>query len=176
MTLANITNWVLSISTVFLQIASLVLIIMIVAKDKGNVAKWFSDNSLKFIALVSGMAMLGSLWYSEVIGYKPCILCWYQRISMYSLAILTLTANIKKYTKEIFKYATVLSIIGFIVAAFHVTERFAKSDLLNCGAVGPSCLQNLFKIFGFIDIPVMSLTVFLFILLVILNRKRFINN
>jgi len=36
--------------------------------------------------LVSVVATLGSLYFSEISGFIPCELCWYQRILMYPLA------------------------------------------------------------------------------------------
>ncbi len=173
MELANTTNFVLSIATVVLQIISILLLIMILTKDKGKVAKWFADKSLALVTLIAGGAMLASLWYSEIIGYRPCLLCWYQRVAMYPIGIIGLTAIIKKQSKEVWSYISVLATLGFMVAVFHVTTRFAKSEIFNCSASGPSCLQDLFKIFNYIDIPVMSLTAFVFVILVIINRRRF---
>ena len=43
----------------------------------------------RHIALFAAwVAMCGSLFFSEVLGWQPCVLCWYQRILMYPLAIL----------------------------------------------------------------------------------------
>lgn len=176
MELAKTTNLVLSILTVIAQIVSILILVMILTKDKEKVAKYFADNALKFILVVAGGAMLGSLWYSEVIGYRPCIMCWYQRVAMYPIGILALTAIIKKHSKEIWNYVSVLAGLGVVVATVHVTTRFAKSEIFNCSAVGPSCLQDLFKIFNYIDIPVMSLTAFVFVILVLVNRRRFRKN
>lgn len=54
------------------------------------------ENSLLFIWLVSLVATLGSLYFSEVRGYEPCELCWYQRILMYPIVLITLVAYIQK--------------------------------------------------------------------------------
>ena len=43
--------------------------------------------SLYFAWLISLVAVLGSLYYSEVLHFEPCRLCWYQRIAMFPLAI-----------------------------------------------------------------------------------------
>ena len=46
-----------------------------------------------FLALV---AMAGSLYYSEVAGFIPCRLCWYQRILMYPLVAVTLVGALRR--------------------------------------------------------------------------------
>ena len=44
-----------------------------------------------YLAFVTALtAMLGSLYYSEMAGFVPCTLCWYQRIFMYPLAVILL--------------------------------------------------------------------------------------
>lgn len=146
---------------------------MIFTKDKGNLAKWFSDKSLVLVLLTMGGSMLASLFYSEVIGYLPCLLCWYQRIAIYSVSIISLVAIVKKTSDDVWKYISTLSVLGFIVAIFHVFSRTTNSEIFDCSAVGPSCLQELFTKFGYIDIPVMSLTALAFVLILIINRKRF---
>ncbi len=173
MGLANTTNTILSLGTVFVQITSVLLLIMIATKDKGALAKWFSDKALVLTLFIMGGSMLASLFYSEVIGYLPCLMCWYQRIVIYSIAIISCVALIKKTGKDIWNYISTLAVLGAIVALFHVFSRTTNSEIFDCSAVGPSCLQELFTKFGYIDIPVMSLTALVFILILIVNRKRF---
>ncbi|MEZ4103037.1 MAG: disulfide bond formation protein B [Candidatus Paceibacterota bacterium] len=173
MELANTTNTIFSIGTIFIQIVSVLLIVMIFTKDRGNLAKWFSDESLVLVFIIMGGSMLGSLFYSEVIGYLPCLLCWYQRIAIYSVAIISLVSIIKKTSSDVWKYISTLSVLGFIVAIFHVFSRTTNSEIFDCSASGPSCLQELFTKFGYIDIPVMSLTALGFVLILIINRRRF---
>ena len=45
--------------------------------------------------VVSSIATGGSLFFSEIAGFIPCELCWYQRICMYPLSIITLLAAIR---------------------------------------------------------------------------------
>ena len=45
--------------------------------DKALIGAWL-------IALVS---TLGALFLGEVMGRTPCVLCWYQRIAMFPLAV-----------------------------------------------------------------------------------------
>ena len=41
-------------------------------------------------------ATLGSLYYSEIAGFVPCTLCWYQRILMYPLVIISLVGILRQ--------------------------------------------------------------------------------
>ena len=173
MQLANTTNLILGTGTVILQAVSLLLLIMTITKDRGNLAKWFADKSLLLVTVIMGGSMLGSLWYSEVIGYVPCLLCWYQRIAIFSIGIISFIALIKNHGKEVWSYISTLSVLGIIVAVLHVFSRTTNSEIFDCSAVGASCLQELFKVYGYIDIPVMSLTALSFVVLIIINRKKF---
>ena len=168
----NIVNTIFAIGVIFFQIASLLLIIGFISRDKGPLFTWISKNTIFLIFIVSLAGLVGSLIYQYIIGFAPCILCWYQRIVMYPIAIIGAVALIKKYSHEIMDYTLILGIIGFIIAAYHNFEKIIGKDLLSCDAVGPSCLQILVKKFGFIDIPVMSLTFFILIILLVINKKR----
>ena len=74
-------------------------------------------------------AMLGSLYYSEVAGFVPCTLCWYQRILMYPLSLIVLV-GILKQDGNLPDYVLPFSIIGMGVSAYHY--------LIQVGVVGHS--------------------------------------
>jgi disulfide bond formation protein DsbB len=169
----NTTNILFSIGTVIFQVVSLILIIGLISRDRGPIFAWMAKNTLWLVFLVSLAGMIGSLIYQYVIGYPPCMWCWYQRIVMYPIAILSFTAIVKKKATDIFDYSLILSIIGAIFAAFHLTERFIGNDLTSCEAFGPSCLELLVNGFGYIDIPVMSFTFFVLMILLLVNKRRF---
>src|SRR5689334_10749569 len=61
--------------------------------------------------LAAWIAMCGSLFFSEVLGWQPCILCWYQRILMYPLAIL-LALGIVRRDRGLHTYVLPFSIGG----------------------------------------------------------------
>ena len=119
-------------------------------------------------------AMLGSLFYSEIIGYEPCEFCWYQRILMYPLVIIYGWALVKKD----FRLAApglLLSGIGVLLSAYHYLLQ--KVPVLSeagaaCGRV--PCNVQYVNYFGFITIPFLSLTAFtvIFVLHLILLIKQ----
>src|SRR5579859_7133722 len=75
-------------------------------------------NILYIVFAQALVAMLGSLYFSEVAHLVPCLLCWYQRIAMYPLVIVSAVAILREDRKA-YQYGLPLSIIGFVIAAYH---------------------------------------------------------
>lgn len=116
--------------------------------------------ALPMAALITTTSMLGSLYFSEIVNYKPCRLCWYQRSAMYPLAIFLIVANFKKikYTKVI---ASTLALVGGAIATYHwFLERFPNLDAGVCDAKLP-CEFIWFESFGFVTLSFMAFTAFL---------------
>lgn len=120
------------------------------------------------------IAMAGSLYFSEIRGYEPCELCWYQRILMYPLVIVLGIASVKKDAAQ-WLYVLPISLIGVGVSLYHYliqkTAFFAESSP-SCGRV--PCTGEYINAFGFITIPFLALTGFTIIsvLMIILAAKK----
>ncbi|RLQ94845.1 disulfide oxidoreductase [Falsibacillus albus] len=129
-------------------------------------------NILFVIWVISFFATAGSLFFSEVAGYIPCELCWYQRILMYPMAILGIVAIIRKQS-FFTHYAFTLSIIGSLISLFHYGLQkgvFPHSGTM-CNQV--SCAGQYINWFGFITIPFLALTSFLVISIIsFINIRR----
>lgn len=105
------------------------------------------------VALVS---TLGSLYLSEVAGFVPCTLCWYQRIAMYPLALLLGIATVRGDI-AVRRYAVPLAGIGALIAAYHVAlQRLPGLPSGSCSLDVP-CSAIYVERFGFVTIPVMAL-------------------
>ncbi len=87
-------------------------------------------------ALISATAMLGSLALSEILHYKPCLYCWYQRIGMYGTAIILTVAVIRR-DAAIKWYAITLATLGSLVSLWHVLYDQIPS-LQGTGACDPN--------------------------------------
>lgn len=156
-----IANNLLPILTIIGQIIILVLIISGLLQKRCILSRWLINNNLLAAFLISLIATLGSLFYSEILHYQPCKLCWFQRIFMYPQVILLGLAvwhkdlNIKKYSLS-------LSVIGLLIAAYHYLMQIGWIIAINCGAVGysVSCTETFILQYGYITIPMMSLTAF----------------
>jgi disulfide bond formation protein DsbB len=121
-------------------------------------------DSLLFLAWASSLvATMGSLYFSEIMKYEPCVLCWYQRILMYPMVILLGVAYVRKDFQAAL-YSTILSGIGLIVSLYHYSIQ--KVSILTeiapaCGRV--PCTGEYINLFGFITIPFLALTGFFII-------------
>jgi disulfide bond formation protein DsbB len=114
-----------------------------------------------FIAwLVAASATLGALFLGEVMGYAPCMLCWYQRIFMFPL-VFVLAAGLFPLDPRLVRYALPLSMAGWLVAAFHLllVEGFIPEDVSPC-VQGVPCSDVQVLWFGFVSIPLLSLAAF----------------
>lgn len=110
--------------------------------------------------LVSVVATLGSLFFSEVWRLIPCTLCWYQRILMYPLAVILGMASFRD-DAQIVTYILPLSIGGMAIAAYHYAMQMvpALADSSLCRA-GIPCGEPDLNLLGFINIPTLSLVAF----------------
>lgn len=109
-------------------------------------------------AAVAATAMLGSLYFSEVANYVPCNLCWYQRIAMYPLAVLLITATLRR--EDIRHYVVPLAGIGMLISSYHwLYERVPSLDAGICSVAVP-CNLVWFEEFGFITLAFMALVGF----------------
>ena len=129
-------------------------------------------NALYLTWIISLSAMFGSLYFSEVAGFVPCQLCWYQRIAMYPLAIIFTIAILRKESRA-YIYALPLSIIGGLIALYHV---FLQTGVISAAAApcsaGVSCLTKYIDWMGFLDIPMLSFMAFVAIFLLMLILKK----
>jgi disulfide bond formation protein DsbB len=128
-----------------------------------SIVSSFAPWALPLAAAVTTTCALGSLYFSEIVNYKPCRLCWFQRTMMYPLAILLIVAALVK-DKKIWRYAVPLASIGITISTYHwFLERFPNLDAGVCDVDVP-CEFIWFQHFGFVTLPFMALTGFLAVL------------
>jgi len=121
------------------------------------------ENALLAMWTVAVIATVGSLYFSEIRGYEPCELCWYQRILMYPLVIILTVAYLQKNTKIAVTTAT-FSIIGGCISLYHYGIQklsFLADSAPACGRV--PCTGQYINYLGFITIPFLALTAFIMI-------------
>lgn len=127
-----------------------------------------SERNETILLLIWGqalVALLGSLFYSEILGYTPCDLCWIQRIFMYPLVVIYGIAAIKK-DLSIALPGLILSGIGACVSIYHyLIQKLAAFQVFGdvCGEI-PCNLQYV-NYFGFITIPFLAATAFIVMLI-----------
>ena len=134
---------------------------------------------LLFSAVVATTATLGSLFFSNVLGYVPCELCWLQRICMYPLVPLFFTALIVGDPK-VYRYAFTPVVAGLGISLFHniiyYRANFGPHPTVftACTLQGSSCTVKYIEWYGFVTIPLLSAAAFLLILggLVVMRRMH----
>jgi len=166
-------NQILSSLTVLGQIIILVLVISFLFREN-KIVGFFSKKAIPFSFVVALIATLGSLFYSEIAGYEPCKLCWFQRIFMYPQVILLGITLWKKNGILVIYNSISLSVIGAVIAGYHYLLQIGLVPELSCAAVGYSvaCSQRFVMNFGYITIPMMAFTAFAMIITFLLIKKR----
>ncbi len=122
--------------------------------------------------LVSVSTMI-SLFFSSVLEYEPCVLCWYQRIALFPMVFI-LAAGLFPFDKSVVKFALPLAIAGGLTAFYHslLYAGFIPENIQPCSK-GVSCTEKYFELFGFVSIPMLSFFAFstLIALLIILKKR-----
>ncbi|MDX2494798.1 MAG: disulfide bond formation protein B, partial [Desulfuromusa sp.] len=60
-----------------------------------------------------------SVFFSYVLEYEPCVLCWYQRICLFPLIFIFAAGLLPVFDKNVIKYALPLAILGGLTAFYH---------------------------------------------------------
>ncbi len=179
--IAQAITKILSFFTVagdFIIVAFLAIFIILYFKQDENYFKdgrralaFLGRNAVLFSFLIALSSVVGSLYYSEIVGFEPCKLCWLQRVFIYPQVII-LGMALRKEDIRVADYCIALSGIGAVFSAYHQYLQFGGRSLFSCAINGVSCSQRLTLQFGYVTIPMMMLTGFLLIILFMSVYKR----
>ncbi len=168
-------NQLLGTGTLALQVISAGLLVAIMLRKRVTVFKDVVNQvggialPLAFVLSLASAAM--TLYYSDVLGFEPCPLCWWQRIFLYPQAVLFGLALWKGIPYRLL--SLVLSAIGFVFALYHHALQMLPAGSLPCPATGPSCATITFVEFGYITYPLMAASLFVFLAaLMLCSRAR----
>lgn len=127
---------------------------------------------LFFAWIVATVATLGSLFFSEVMSFPPCTLCWYQRIAMYPL-VFVLLVGMMPFDKTVIKYSTPLVGLGWFFALYHnlIHYEIVPESASPCSQ-GIPCSTKYIEYFGFITIPMLSFIAFSLIGIALIMIKK----
>ena len=166
----NVTTF-LSIGIVIVQVFTIFVLI-------GFFWKFAARYVLEIGLFITAGSIIASLFYSNIAGFEPCEFCWWIRIFMYPQAILFAVAlYYKKRQGHIDKVTTTvalkMSVIGAAIALFQYYGQMFNPNLLSaCVASGPSCAKLYFVSFHYITIPMMALTGFVALIVVLVAYKK----
>lgn len=161
---------IVAIGVVLMQLGLVFLIVAILTKSPllPTIAHWATT----ILCILFTASVIGSLVYEHVFLYAPCVLCWYQRIAIFSIGILLFTGNLQK-SALLRTQITIFAIAGGAVAIFHNILDIFPLGLDVCGVNGTSCLVRYVYAFGYITIPVMSLTILVLALIFVYIAKKY---
>ena len=142
----------------------------IILFSKTVLRKELQATTLGLATMIAVGATFGSLYFSEIRNFVPCEYCWYQRIAMYPLALILLIATIRR-DKNIIPYALSLSLSGLALSVYHYQLQLFPEQSSSCG-LDASCTYRWVEVFGFVTIPLLALTSFAFISMILIATPR----
>ncbi|HEY4518722.1 MAG TPA: disulfide bond formation protein B, partial [Candidatus Paceibacterota bacterium] len=152
------------------QLGIAIFLLALIFDRNGWLVQFVGKHAIWLATLFLLAAVGGSLFYSNIIGFEPCYLCWWQRIFIYPQLILFLVA-LKNKTRDVFKYSLPLSIIGALIAVYQILLPYLAQAGIDCGSSGLACTKLYVLAFGYVTIPVMSLTAFAILILLAISNK-----
>ena len=122
--------------------------------------------------LIAFASTLGSLFFSYVMEFAPCDLCWYQRMCLFPLVII-LARGLFPLDRRVVKYALPLAALGWLLAAYHclLYAEVIPAAMQPCSK-GVSCTQEYVELFGFLSIPLLALISFTMLTFVLITLWR----
>jgi disulfide bond formation protein DsbB len=174
--LAGLSANVWGTLSIVAQVVSTILILCLIFPKLRNIFSgpynFVAKHALPVSFVVALCGTLGSLIYSDIIGYAPCKFCWFQRIFMYP-QVLLLGFAIWRKEKMMKFYGVVLSVIGAGIAFYHYLGQLGVATL-PCPAVGysVSCSKVFTLVFGYITIPLMAFSAFALITVALLVSMK----
>jgi len=175
----NIT-YLMGIGTLGLHLALVAFILVTLLS--ANWREWLHEkvgsHGIWVSFVIVAASLVGSLFYSMVAGFSACLLCWVVRAFIYP-QLVTLGAYFYKPHRWMLVVSLIGSIGATLVSSYQVVLQFSESTSTLCGLIPGlgDCQVEYFRIFGYVNIAVMSLTASLALVaaqVVVLHRKHWV--
>ncbi len=165
-------NYLLAIGTIAMQVGVVYLLYAYFTR-KSDVLPFISKYALPVTFILSLSGAVLTLIYSEIFGFIPCGLCWFERVFLYPIVLLSGIALWKK-DSGIADYILGLSTVGALIALYHHYIQMGGSAFIACPAVGAGadCAKRIIFEFGYITFPLMAFSLFAFIGVMMLIARR----
>lgn len=159
---------------IFLIVWALFLIYTHLTKKQSGLLSFFAKNVVPLSFLVSLFGTFLTLYYSEVLHYIPCDLCWFQRVFLYPQLFIFALAWYKKDT-SVLPYTFVLSIIGLAFAIYHHLLQIGYNIYKPCSTApfAVDCAKPSFIEYGFVTFPFMAVVLFGVLILLFVTARKF---
>jgi hypothetical protein len=146
-----VVNRLLGLLAIVAAIITVVAVVMLVTR---RVPVWASELALPLAATIATVTTVGSLYYSEIAGFPPCTLCWYQRIAIYPQVVVLWVATFRRDT-SVWLTSGILAAIGVAISAWHVVIERNPALAGPCDPANP-CTLKWVEEFGILTIPMMA--------------------
>lgn len=168
-------NQLLGTGTLAMQVVTLGLIAALVLRKKipgfNDVIRQIGSLAMPLAFVLTLVSAALTLYYSDILGFEPCPLCWWQRIFMYPQVILFALALWRGISVRLI--SIVFSVFGFGFAIYHHALQMLPAGSLPCPATGPSCAQITLLEYGYITYPLMAATLFAFLIVLMLSSRAY---
>lgn len=169
-------NYLVGVGTIVLQVVTVALVLAYLLRRRypmfEDVIRPFGEWGMWLAFGASLFASAMALFYSDVIGYPACELCWWQRAVMFPQVVIFALALWRK-DRAASLYALVLSGIGILIGVYNHVLQVSPPGTLPCPATGTvSCAQIFYLEFGYITFPMLSITFFAFLIVLMLIVRR----
>jgi len=151
---------------IFASTITLVIVMLRSTRYREKIMRIDYEKWLIIIGSIAILSTIASLVYQFIYKTPVCELCWWQRIFLYPIGIITLVA-VWKRTKEAHITVAILAAIGLFFASYHYYYHFQAFVLGNkltmpCsyGGLLPACTDSPILVFGFVTIPLMGVLFF----------------
>lgn len=154
------------LALVVLAVAVVTVAAMLLAARMTWASSWMTaveEVALGAVAAVATGTMAGSLYFSEVAGYAPCELCWYQRIGIYPVAIMSWVALARR-DRRVAPYWIALSLAGLAVSVYHYLVEWFPTISTDVCSIDVPCTTVWFREFGFVTLAFMAGCAFIFVI------------
>jgi disulfide bond formation protein DsbB len=180
-TATTIFSWSTLVAQIVIVVSAIVLVAVILEHPNARLhrlSRKAGEHAILIGLIISLVSFMLSIFYSNVVGFQPCDLCWWQRIFLYPQVVLFAVAfyneKVNKISDEmVFLYSFILSLLGGAIALFnYYGQMFNPEALAFCETQGSACSRIFFISFGYITIPMMSLTAYLVLIVLYFFRRH----
>ncbi|HIG25451.1 MAG TPA: disulfide bond formation protein B [Acidimicrobiia bacterium] len=137
-----------------LALAALGGVVLVLASLGRPLQAILAPQARSLALVVAASSMAGSLYFSEVANYTPCLLCWWQRIAMYPLVII-LAVGVWRRINGLAWLVLPFALMGAGTSVYHYQLQAFPEQGSSCSE-GASCAFRWVETFGFISIPFMA--------------------
>jgi disulfide bond formation protein DsbB len=167
-------NFFLALGTVLLELVTIALLVVFVWMFVTKRTNVIAAQAARFAMSVTFLFTLGAssvtLLYSEVFGFIPCGLCWFERIFLYPHIIIAGGALVMRDRVFAPIYLIGLSVLGAVVALYHHYLQMGGSEFVNCPVSTVSCTQRILFEFNYVTFPFLAFSLFIFVIVLFLVK------